>query len=67
MIQKCFVAIGVLILSACVTQTDVIRTDFTQNAGAYIIGYTADTGIRRAMEDQLVRDLQDRQMIAYPS
>ncbi len=65
--QKSFFALGVLILSACVTQPDVIRTDFTQNAGAYIIGYTTDAGIRRAMEGQLVQDLKDREMIAYPS
>ncbi len=67
MMQNSFFAIGVLILSACVTQTDVIRTDFTQNEGVYILGYSTDAGIRRTMEDQLVRDLKDREMIAYPS
>ncbi len=67
MIQKSFFAVGVMILAACVTQPDVIRTDFTKYAGVYIIGYTTNIDIRRAMEDQLVRDLEDRQMIAYPS
>ncbi len=65
--QKSIVTTLVLILTACVTQPDVIRIDFTQNAGVYIIGYTTDVRIRRAMEDQLVRDLKDREMIAYPS
>ncbi|MCZ6855539.1 MAG: hypothetical protein O7G86_16640 [Gammaproteobacteria bacterium] len=65
--QKNSIAIGMLILAGCVSPPDVIRTDFTKNAGAYIIGYTTDSGIRRAMEDQLVQDLEDRQMIAYPS
>ncbi len=65
--QKSIVAILALVLTACVMQPDVIRIDFTQNAGVYIIGYTTDVRIRRAMEDQLVRDLKDREMIAYPS
>ncbi len=57
----------VLLLTACTTQTTVIRADFTQGEGALIVGYAADRAIRVAIEDQLVGDLTARNMVAYPS
>ena len=56
-----------MLLSACTTQTTVIRAAFTQGEGALIVGYAADPAIRIAIEDQLVGDLSARSMVAYPS
>ena len=60
--------IGVaLLLSACTTQTTVIRADFTERAGVYVVGYSADPTIRHPIEDQLVTDLTTRDMTAFAS
>ncbi|MGI9327502.1 MAG: hypothetical protein ACR2PZ_19955 [Pseudomonadales bacterium] len=57
----------VLALSGCITKTDVIQSDLTRNEGAYVLVYSTIEPIRRSMEDQLVSDLADRNMLAYPS
>lgn len=54
-------------LTACVTRTDVIQTDLTRNAGAYVIGYSTVPEIRQSFEDQLVQDLKEREIVAYAS
>lgn len=56
-----------MLLSACATQTTVIRADFTQGEGALIVGYATDPAVRIAIEDQLVDDLTARNMVAHPS
>lgn len=53
--------------AACSTQTTVIRADLTKRAGLYIVGYTADTVLRTAMEDQLASDLRARDLVGYTS
>lgn len=58
---------AVVLLCACTTAPDVIRTDFTKNKGVYIVGFTPDPAIRRQMEDQLTADLQARNIVAHPS
>jgi len=65
--QWILLALGVFALSACTTQTTVIRADLTKGAGVYVVGYTPDPAIRTGIEEQLVADLRARQMIAYPS
>lgn len=58
---------GVLVLSACASKTEVFSTDLTRQQGLYIVGYTTNSSVRHALEDQLVADLAERGMIAYPS
>lgn len=56
----------VLLLTGC-ARADVIRTDLTQSEGVYVLAYSTNIEIRRAMEDQLVADLNERAMVAYAS
>lgn len=65
--KQIFVISLVLIVSACATKPDVISYDFSTRAGGYVVGFTTDEGIRRAIEDQLVADLRANEMIAFPS
>ena len=48
----------------CVAKTDVVTYDLSQRSGLYVLGYTTDENIRRAIEDQLVADIQSRDMQA---
>ena len=59
--------LSVAALAACGTKTTVIRADFTKGSGVYVVGYTADADIRTAMENQLVADLEARDIIAHAS
>ncbi len=65
--QTRLVILAVCLLTGCAAAPDVIRTDFTQNEGVYVLGYTTNVDIRRAMEDQLVQDLNARDIVAYAS
>lgn len=68
MAVRFFVALVVTVLVAgCVTKTEVIRADFTQAEGVYVIGFTEDAEIRQRLEDELVADLRAQGSIAYPS
>jgi hypothetical protein len=55
------------LLSACAGQTQVFSTDLTTQSGVYILGYTTNSAIRIAMEDQLVADLARQDMLAWAS
>ncbi len=61
------VTVGLLLVAGCATQTTVVRADFTQGEGAYVVGYSGDPVIRTRMEEQLVNDLRAREMIAFAS
>ena len=67
MMQTRLLTLALCLLTGCVAAPDVIRTDFTQNEGVYVLGYTTNVDIRRAMEDQLVQDLNARDIVAYAS
>ena len=60
------VILAVLLFTGC-ARPDVIRTDLTQNEGVYVLAYSTNGEIRRAMEDQLVADLNEQAMVAYAS
>lgn len=55
-----------LLASACV-QTSVMETDFTKQEGVYIVGYSTSPDMRKIFEDQLVKDLSELNIVAYPS
>ena len=61
-----FACCGLILLASC-SETTILRVDFTQQRGAYVVAYTEDLVIRIRMEDQLVADLIERDMIAYVS
>ena len=66
--SKLIFVLGLLAaVCGCVAKTDVVTYDLTQRSGLYVLGYTTDENIRRAIEDQLVADIQSRDMQAYPS
>lgn len=53
------------LIGACTTTT--VSTLEIRGEGAYVIGYTDDTGLRQAFEDRLVADLRRLNMRALPS
>lgn len=61
------IALGLLLVAGCATKTTVVRADFTQGEGAYVVGYSEDPVIRTRVEEQLVEDLRAREMIAFAS
>jgi hypothetical protein len=61
------IALGLLLVTGCAAKTTVVRADFTQGEGAYVVGYAADPAIRTRVEEQLVSDLRAREMIAFAS
>ena len=61
------VIVVAFLVSGCAGNPDVIRTDLTESEGAYVLAYTTNVDVRRAMEDQLVRDLATRAMVAFAS
>jgi hypothetical protein len=58
---------AVILALGCASHTDVFSTDLTKQAGVYVVGYTTDAAARTALEDQLVTDLESREMVAWPS
>ena len=60
------VLLAVFLFTGC-ARSDVIRTDLTRNEGVYVLAYSTNGDIRRAMEDQLVADLNEQAMVAYAS
>ena len=60
------VLLAVFLLTGC-ARSDIIRTDLTRNEGVYVLAYSTNGDIRRAMEDQLVADLNEQAMVAYAS
>lgn len=56
-----------LLLPGCGVQTTTVTADFRKQEGVYIVAYTDDRAIRTKMEDELVKDLTRRGMIAHPS
>ena len=62
------ITVGILLLcSACVTQTEVVSADFTQQRGVYIVGFSDDRALRMQLEDELATHLSEEGMIAFPS
>ena len=61
------VVLAVFLLNGCASDPDVIRTDLTEREGVYVLAYTTNVDVRRAMEDQLVQDLAAKAMVAYAS
>ncbi len=58
---------ALLLIAGCVTKTDVVQVDLTRNQGAYVLAYTTNVEVRRTMEDQLVKDLAARGIVAHAS
>ena len=56
-----------LLLPGCKVQTTTLTVDLRKQEGVYIVAYTDDRAIRTTMEDELVKDLIHRGMIAHPS
>jgi hypothetical protein len=56
-----------LCFGGCTSRTEVFKTDLTEQAGVYVVGYTGNPTVRTAIEDQLVGDLEARGMTAWPS
>lgn len=65
--RQIFVVFLLLVTYGCTAKPEVISYDFSARTGVYILGFTTDEDIRRAIENQLVADLQARDMVAYPS
>jgi hypothetical protein len=51
----------------CGTTTTVETYDFSQRAGLYVLGFSADSALRRTLENRLVEDLQARGMVGFAS
>ena len=56
-----------VMVSACATKTEVIRADFTQREGVYVVAFTPNNDIRARVEDELVANLRAEGAIAHPS
>lgn len=54
-------------VTGCASKTEVTSYDFSQRAGVYVVGYSANEEVRRGIEDQLIADLQSREMVAFAS
>lgn len=55
------------LLVGCTTRTEVTTYDFSSRTGLYVLGYTTQENLRRAVEDQLVADIRAKDMVAYAS
>ncbi len=55
------------LFAACTSKPDVVSYDFANRSGVYVLGYTTNEGIRRAIENQLVEDIRGRDMTAFAS
>ncbi len=62
-----YAALTFSILTGCSSNTDVVSYDLSKRSGVYVLGYTTDESVRRAIEDRLVEDIRARDMIAYAS
>lgn len=60
-------ALTISFLAGCSSNTDVVSYDFSKRSGVYVLGFTTDESVRRAIEDRLVEDIRSRDMIAYAS
>ena len=56
-----------ILLTGCATRTDVISTDFTRQAGLYVVAFVDRPEIREQLEDQFVADLSGQGMVGYAS
>ena len=56
-----------LIACAAPPKQEVTVMDFRDARGAYILVYSTDSEFRRMFEDQLVKDLAARDIVAFPS
>lgn len=59
--------LSVFLLLACSSQTQLVSYDLTEKTGLYIVGYTADENLRRALETQLKRDIETLGMVGFTS
>jgi hypothetical protein len=59
--------IAVMCVAGCTTATQVDSIDLRGVEGGLVLAYTDDTRVRTALEDQLVADLHERGITAYPS
>lgn len=55
------------VLAGCAGKTTVRTFDFSERRGLYVLAYIPSSQIRIAMENQLVADLEARDMIAFAS
>lgn len=55
------------LVAGCASSPTVFSTDLTRQTGVYVLGYTADSALRRAFEERLVADLEARGITAYAS
>ncbi len=55
------------LFGACASKTEVRSIDLTRQTGAYVVAYTPRTSVRLAVEQQLIADLAERGMTAFPS
>ncbi|MEM1436834.1 MAG: hypothetical protein AAGG11_22490 [Pseudomonadota bacterium] len=62
-----FALFGTALLVGCATRTEVTTYDFSSRAGLYVLGYTTQEELRRAVEDRLVADIKARDMVAFAS
>ncbi|MFT4820442.1 MAG: hypothetical protein ACI9PN_001301 [Candidatus Azotimanducaceae bacterium] len=63
-----FLILITLMLPACQEiQTSTVTADFRHQEGVYVVAYTADTPLRKRMEDQLASDLRLKKIIAKTS
>lgn len=53
--------------AGCVSQAPVRRIDLTERQGLYVVAYVEDAAVRGDIERQLVADLIDQGIRAYPS
>lgn len=67
LLRAFLIVFSLLNLTACVTETNVIRADLTQRQGVYVVGFTEQADIRANLEDQLVHDLTAKNIIARAS
>ena len=63
----CALLVCLATLVGCAGEPEVFTTDLTRQSGVYVVGYTADTELRRAFEDRLVSDLGVRGIAAFAS
>ena len=67
--MKNLILISLLFLTGCNVQPTVttVTADFRNQRGIYIVAYTPVRNIRKAMEDELAKNLALKTMVAVPS
>ena len=67
LIRQSLFALAALFLSACVTETKIIKADLTKRQGTYVVAFIADLDLRATVENQIVQDLAAQNIKARAS